>query len=69
MECTIVYEPVHIQVSPLKAKDAAERDEVVNKIMAAVLNRACPTDRPLRLAACGSDHISIPVCPDLSALR
>jgi hypothetical protein len=42
MECTIVHELVHIQVSPLKAEDAAEREEVVNKIMAAVLNRACP---------------------------
>ncbi|SRR6266498_655799 len=42
MECTIVHELVHIQVSPLRADDAADREEVVNKIMTAVMNRACP---------------------------
>ncbi len=42
MECTIVHELVHIQVSPLDARDDATREEVVNKIMGAVLNRPCP---------------------------
>jgi hypothetical protein len=42
MECTIVHELVHIQVSPLSAHSAQEREEVVNKIMTAVLNRSCP---------------------------
>jgi len=42
MECTIVHELVHIQVSPLDAKDAKVREEVVNKIMVALLNRQCP---------------------------
>jgi hypothetical protein len=42
MECTIVHELVHIQVSPLDARDAGTREEVVNKIMAALLNRPCP---------------------------
>jgi hypothetical protein len=42
MECTIVHELVHIQVSPLDARDEGVREEVVNKLMAALINRACP---------------------------
>ena len=42
MECTIVHELVHIQVSPLDARDEGVREEVVNKLMAALMNRACP---------------------------
>lgn len=42
MECTIVHELVHIQVSPLDARDELIREEVVNRIMAALMNRACP---------------------------
>jgi len=42
MECTIVHELVHIQVSPLAARDEHVREEVVNKLMAALMNRACP---------------------------
>ena len=42
MECTIVHELVHIQVSPLDAPDAQVREDVVNRIMAALLNRPCP---------------------------
>ena len=42
MECTIVHELIHIQVSPLDAKDAGLREDVVNKIMSAVMNRPCP---------------------------
>lgn len=42
MECTIVHELVHIQVSPLSAHDQAQREEVVNKIMTALMNRQCP---------------------------
>ena len=42
MECTIVHELVHIQVSPLDARDVHVREDVVNKIMAALLNRPCP---------------------------
>ncbi len=42
MECTIVHELVHIQVSPLAAHDEGQREEVVNKIMAALMNRPCP---------------------------
>jgi hypothetical protein len=42
MECTIVHELVHIQVSPLDARDEVVREEVVNKIMAALMNRSCP---------------------------
>lgn len=42
MECTIVHELVHIQVSPLDAHDDVTREEVVNKIMTALLNRPCP---------------------------
>ncbi len=42
MECTIVHELVHIQVSPLDARDEGLREEIVNKIMAALMNRPCP---------------------------
>ena len=42
MECTIVHELVHIQVSPLDARDEGIREEIVNKIMAALMNRPCP---------------------------
>jgi hypothetical protein len=42
MECTIVHELVHIQVSPLSAPNEHVREEVVNKIMTALLNRSCP---------------------------
>jgi hypothetical protein len=42
MECTIVHELVHIQVSPLDARSDQAREEVVNKIMNALLNRPCP---------------------------
>ncbi len=42
MECTIVHELVHIQVSPLDARDDEVREEVVNKLMAALMNRTCP---------------------------
>jgi len=42
MECTIVHELVHIQVSPLDARDELVREEVVNKIMTALMNRQCP---------------------------
>jgi hypothetical protein len=42
MECTIVHELVHLQVSPLEARDQHVREEVVNRIMTALLNRSCP---------------------------
>jgi len=42
MECTIVHELVHIQVGPLDARDENVREDVVNRIMTALLNRACP---------------------------
>jgi len=42
MECTIVHELVHIQVSPLDTRDEGTREEVVNKIMTALMNRPCP---------------------------
>jgi len=42
MECTIVHELVHIQVSPLDARDENIREDVVNRIMTALLNRPCP---------------------------
>jgi hypothetical protein len=42
MECTIVHELVHIQVARLDAPDAHVREDVVNKIMVALLNRPCP---------------------------
>ncbi len=42
MECTIVHELVHIQVSPLSTGDEMVREEVVNRIMAALMKRPCP---------------------------
>jgi len=42
MECTIVHELVHIQVSPFDAPDEHVREDVVNRIMTALLNRPCP---------------------------
>lgn len=42
MECTIVHELVHIQVSPLSAPDDHVLEEVVNHIMTALMGRACP---------------------------
>ncbi len=42
MECTIVHELLHIQVAPLDARDEQVREEIVNKIMTALLNRPCP---------------------------
>ena len=42
MECTIVHELVHIQVSPLDARDETVREDVVNRIMEALVNRPCP---------------------------
>ena len=42
MECTIVHELVHIQVSPLNATDPRALEDVVNKLMVALLNRTCP---------------------------
>ena len=42
MECTIVHELVHLQVAPLAARDAGTREDVVNKIMGALMNRPCP---------------------------
>jgi hypothetical protein len=42
MECTIVHELVHIQVSPLDPDHPEAQEEVVNRIMAALINRPCP---------------------------
>ena len=42
MECTIVHELVHIQVSPLDSGNPEAHEEVVNRIMTALLNRPCP---------------------------
>jgi hypothetical protein len=42
MECTIVHELVHIQISPLAARNEHVREEVVNRIMGALMHRACP---------------------------
>jgi hypothetical protein len=42
MECTIVHELVHIQVSPLDPEHPEAQEEVVNRIMMALLNRPCP---------------------------
>jgi hypothetical protein len=42
MECTIVHELVHIQVSPMDARDESLREDVVNRIMSALMNRPCP---------------------------
>ncbi len=42
MECTIVHELVHIAVAPLDAHNQQTREEVVNKIMGALMPRPCP---------------------------
>ena len=42
MECTIVHELVHIQLSPLDAHSAQQREDVVNRVMTALMNRQCP---------------------------
>ena len=42
MECTIVHELVHIQVSPLDSGSPEAHEDVVNRIMSALLNRPCP---------------------------
>ncbi len=42
MECTIVHELVHIQVSPLSAPNDHVREDVVNRLMVGLLGRACP---------------------------
>ena len=42
MECTIVHELVHIQVSPLDAKTEQQREAIVNRLMAALIKRPCP---------------------------
>ncbi len=42
MECTIVHELVHIQVGPFDAPNEGVREDVVNHIMGALLNRQCP---------------------------
>ena len=42
MECTIVHELVHIQVSPLDSAKPEAQEDVVNRIMSALLNRPCP---------------------------
>lgn len=42
MECTIVHELVHIQVAPFDSPNENMREDVVNRIMTALLNRQCP---------------------------
>jgi hypothetical protein len=42
MECTIVHELIHIQVSPLASPDVHVLEDVVNRLMGAVMNRPCP---------------------------
>ncbi len=42
MECTIVHELVHIQVSPLVSPDTHILEDVVNRLMVALLNHPCP---------------------------
>ncbi len=42
MECTIVHELVHIQVAPFDAPNENMREDVVNRIMTALMNRPCP---------------------------
>jgi hypothetical protein len=42
MECTIVHELVHISVSPFDAPNDSIREDVVNRLMQALLNRPCP---------------------------
>jgi len=39
---TIVHELVHIQVSPLDSGNPQAHEEVVNRIMTALLNHSCP---------------------------
>ena len=42
MECTIVHELVHIRVSPLVSPNSHNLEDVVNRIMVALLNHTCP---------------------------
>jgi len=42
MECTIVHELVHIQIAPLNPSNPHVLENVVNKMMVALLNRPCP---------------------------
>jgi hypothetical protein len=42
MECTIVHELLHIQLSPLTGNNGHIREDVVNRIMTALMNRTCP---------------------------
>ena len=42
MECTIVHELVHIQVGAFDAPNENMREDVVNRIMTALMNRPCP---------------------------
>jgi hypothetical protein len=42
MECTIVHELVHIQVSQLDPREESRQEQVVNQLMAALMNRTCP---------------------------
>jgi hypothetical protein len=42
MECTIVHELVHIQVSPVTAHTDGEVEDVVTRMTAALMNRPCP---------------------------
>ena len=42
MECTIVHELVHIQLSPLASTSEHVQEDVVNRVMAALMNRPCP---------------------------
>ena len=42
MECTIVHELVHIQVSALDPDNPERQEDLVNRIMAALVNRPCP---------------------------
>ena len=42
MECTIVHELVHIQVSPLDSGNPEAHEDLVNRIMMALLNKPCP---------------------------
>jgi hypothetical protein len=42
MECTIVHELVHIQLAPIAGNHGHVREDVVNRIMTALMNRPCP---------------------------
>ena len=42
MECTIVHELVHLQVSPLEAHSEGQREDIVNRIMTALMGRPRP---------------------------